>query len=258
MTERDARRARGAGRPRTRLVLADDAAMAAAKQLLDTVEDRLGMSAAETAAEIGINVRTWRGYKRPGEPGPTSETVDALETLLARRDPSWEAGTLRQAWTPSASAQLEPRTPTPQLLRFAAALGAALAGAAIAWSVWPSDAAGERDQAVIEVYNKVVLDESQMREDVPAYLTTSPDCLSLSQCGVEGTAFSTGDTLVAVCQARGLEVTNRFGDTPNAENFDSDLWYGIRSDQFSGYLSEVWIHADHRGGLGLPECETIG
>jgi hypothetical protein len=74
-----------------------------------------------------------------------------------------------------------------------------------------------------------------------------------------GTDLSTGDTVTARCQTQGARTTNgEDGDAVDDRNpglFESTRWYGVvwPDGQF-GYLSEVWINASDRGGLGLPSC----
>ncbi len=44
-------------------------------------------------------------------------------------------------------------------------------------------------------------------------------------------------------------------DDANPERFESTRYYGVRlGDGTFGYVSEVWVRAADRGGLGLPSC----
>ncbi|MFG3643573.1 hypothetical protein ACGF3C_25250 [Micromonospora sp. NPDC047762] len=110
------------------------------------------------------------------------------------------------------------------------------------------------------VQNLVTNGATAMREDKPAYLSsrTEPTCQTRG-CALEGTNMSTGARIVATCQLDGSTITNGQNNSPNDDAnpglFSSSLWYGVRwSDGRSGYLSEVWIQPDGRGGLGLPHC----
>lgn len=110
---------------------------------------------------------------------------------------------------------------------------------------------------VVTIFNKVVLDENNMREDSPSYLSkrTVNMCKKLG-CAVTNTGYGTGDKVRALCKTTGEANTNRFGDTPNKDNYDSTLWYLIVGpDGPVGYLSDVWINPTQRGGLKLPECD---
>lgn len=112
----------------------------------------------------------------------------------------------------------------------------------------------------ITVYNMVTNGGTQMREDTPAYLSTVTQnhCKS-NGCALSGTGMNTGAQITAVCQAQGARTTNGQDnssiDDSNPGLFQSTLWYGIRwRDGRFGYISDVWINAAHRGGLGVPAC----
>jgi len=101
-----------------------------------------------------------------------------------------------------------------------------------------------------------------MREDAtPARLTTKPWIRCSSRgCNLGGTERGTGGTYdAAVCQTTGERTTNGHdssaADDANPNRFESTRYYGIRmSNGTFGYVSEVWIRAGDRGGLGLPTC----
>lgn len=99
-----------------------------------------------------------------------------------------------------------------------------------------------------------------MREDTPAYLSSAThNYCKRYECALAGTDMPTGTALVAVCQIRGDRTTNGQDDNSiddaNPGLYTSNLWYGIRwPDGRLGFLSEVWINAGDRGGLGLPSC----
>ena len=101
---------------------------------------------------------------------------------------------------------------------------------------------------------------TQMREDTPAYLSTvTQNFCKRDGCALAGTDMGTGAQITAVCQAQGVRTTNgqdnNSVDNGNPGLFESTRWYGIRwGDGRFGYISEVWINAAHRGGLGLPGC----
>ncbi|MEU4366044.1 hypothetical protein [Micromonospora chersina] len=113
---------------------------------------------------------------------------------------------------------------------------------------------------VVTVRNLVTNGANAMREDKPAYLSTRTEPLCRPRgCALPGTEMSSGDHVVATCQVRGTTITNGQNDSSvddgNPGLFSSDLWYGIQwSDGRTGFLSEVWIQHDDRGGLDLPSC----
>jgi hypothetical protein len=114
---------------------------------------------------------------------------------------------------------------------------------------------------VITVDNRVT-NGGGMREDTtPARLTTQPWIRCGSRgCNINGTERSSGGTYdAAVCQTTGERTTNgndgNANDDANPERFESTRYYGVRlGDGTYGYVSEVWIRAADRGGLGLPGC----
>ena len=114
---------------------------------------------------------------------------------------------------------------------------------------------------VITVDNRVTSGRSDMREDKPVPLTTIPavNCIT-RRCDIKGTDRSSGQTYdAAVCQVRGERTTNGDNTSPhddrNPDLFSSDRYYGVMlPDGRQGYVSEVWISKDQRGGLNLPKC----
>jgi hypothetical protein len=114
---------------------------------------------------------------------------------------------------------------------------------------------------VITVDNRVT-NAGGMREDTtPARLTTQPWIRCGSRgCNINGTERSSGGTYdAAVCQTTGERTTNgndgNANDDANPERFESTRYYGVRlGDGTYGFVSEVWIRAADRGGLGLPGC----
>jgi hypothetical protein len=99
-----------------------------------------------------------------------------------------------------------------------------------------------------------------MREDTPAYLSSvTQNYCKRDGCALAGTDMSSGARITAICQTAGVRTTNghdgNVSDDTNPELYSSTRWYGIRwSDGRFGYLSEVWLKAADRGGLGLPNC----
>ena len=114
---------------------------------------------------------------------------------------------------------------------------------------------------VITVDNRVTNGMGMREDTTPARLTTKPwiRC-STRGCNINGTERSSGGTYdAAVCQTTGERTTNGHdgsaSDDANPERFESTRYYGVRLGNGTfGYVSEVWIRASDRGGLGLPGC----
>jgi Cutinase/von Willebrand factor type A domain len=101
-----------------------------------------------------------------------------------------------------------------------------------------------------------------MREDpIPARLTTQPWKFCGSRgCNINGTERVSGQSYEwAICQTQGERTTNGHdtdaGDDANPLRFESTRYYGVRlANGVFGYVSEVWIRGEDRGGLGLRQC----
>src|SRR4051794_11827321 len=118
---------------------------------------------------------------------------------------------------------------------------------------------GDRE---VVVHNVVTNGASAVREDTAAYLSSRPEIYCKSRgCAIDGLNFHTSDRLRVTCQVAGDRTTNgddsTTQDDANPALYSSTLWYGVRlSDGRMGYLSEVWVRDDDRGGLALPRCPT--
>lgn len=96
----------------------------------------------------------------------------------------------------------------------------------------------------------------------PAYLSTvTQNRCRVNGCMLPGTEMSSGATLTVTCQITdGARTTNGNdldppADDANPERFESTRWHlGVWGDGRAGWISEVWIRADGRGGLGLRAC----
>jgi len=114
---------------------------------------------------------------------------------------------------------------------------------------------------ILTVDNRVTNGMGMREDSVPVRLTTQPwtHCTSRG-CNINGTERWSGGTYdAAVCQAAGERTTNGNDSDPsddaNPERFESSRYYGVRlANGTFGYVSEVWIRAADRGGLGLPQC----
>ena len=134
-------------------------------------------------------------------------------------------------------------------------------GAQVPASPQPPPQQPSAPRRVITVDNRVTNGMGMREDSTPARLTTQPwrNC-SIRGCNIYGTERWSGGTYdAAVCQTRGDRVTNGHDTDPsddaNPERYESTLFYGVRlADGTFGYVSEVWIRAADRGGLGLPGC----
>ncbi|MEU8025637.1 helix-turn-helix transcriptional regulator [Micromonospora harpali] len=115
--------------------------------------------------------------------------------------------------------------------------------------------------AALVVQNKVAIGPSGLAEDTtPAYLSGRPAPFCAKRgCKVPGTEVWSGAVLVARCQVVGDKITNRDltseGIETNPNGVASNIWYEVvLHDGRTGYLSEVYVEARYRGGMGLPIC----
>ena len=127
----------------------------------------------------------------------------------------------------------------------------------------PIVSASSNSRALIIVQNKVALGTNELLEDAtPAYLSTEPSPFCASRkCKVDGTDFASGAALVAVCHIHGTEMFNYNLDSPeskeNPHRARSTLWYKVTfPNGLAGFISEVYIDPDDRGGVGLPACRA--
>lgn len=73
--------------------------------------------------------------------------------------------------------------------------------------------------------------------------------------------MKSGAILSVTCWREGAEVTNKNTTSSDIEKnphgATSKLWYwGVWPDERAGYISEVYVEPQYRGGMGLPACET--
>ena len=127
------------------------------------------------------------------------------------------------------------------------------------------DAARSAELVVLATKAEGTLDTARgLREAIgttPVRLTTQPWIRCGSRgCNIAGTERSSGGTYdAAVCTRFGERTTNGHDTDPaddaNPERYESTRYYGVRlSNGTFGFVSEVWIRAADRGGLGLPAC----
>lgn len=114
---------------------------------------------------------------------------------------------------------------------------------------------------VITVDNRVTNGMGMREDPTPLRMLTQPRILcGIRGCNINGTERVSGQTYdAAVCQTQGERTTNGHDTDPaddaNPLRFESTRYYGVRlANGTFGYVTEVWIRAADRGGLGLPQC----
>jgi transcriptional regulator with XRE-family HTH domain len=113
----------------------------------------------------------------------------------------------------------------------------------------------------VVVQNMIAVGSTSLIEDrSPAYLSsrTQPFCADRS-CKISGTDMWTGATLKALCHEHGTRLTNYNVDAPesrkNPNRSESNLWYYAETATGErGYISEVYLAPQFRGGSGLSAC----
>ncbi|MFT4035329.1 MAG: NlpC/P60 family protein [Patulibacter sp.] len=191
---------------------------------------------------------------------------DTVKIERIRDVPLWRTNYLGWAWPPAAWPGFPPTAPQPAatpLVTFSETPSGADAALPAATDPTPTPAAAAGRVTLI-VDNRNTNGLVMVEDAFPLRLQTRP----WSYCGlracflptsVDPGRFSGGVYDAAICQTHGDVMTNgNWGDTSddaNPELFTSDRWYGIElADGTFGYISEIWVQARFRGGLGLPEC----
>ena len=211
--------------------------------------------------------RPWRTRWEEVRAAPASDADVADDTTAPESPHSWEPP----------EAEPEPALPPPRLsgsrrpfvvgVALGALLGLLVGGVAIAsWTRTGGEPVVTQNLRVIEVQNKVAVGPDSLVEDTtPAYLSSAPIayCASASRsCKVLGTEMGSGAAIVASCQVEGQRMVNfnlrEEASRDNPYRADSTIWYRAAfPDGRSGYLSEVYVNGENRGGLQLPTCGPI-
>jgi hypothetical protein len=112
----------------------------------------------------------------------------------------------------------------------------------------------------VVIQNMVLNGPTAMVEgDPPIYFSTQMRAVCrLNGCMVPDSWMNSGTVITVTCQAQGPQMTNSNlhdpSDDSNPGLATSTLWYQGSGNGKSGWISEIWIRADGRGGLGLPGC----
>jgi hypothetical protein len=141
------------------------------------------------------------------------------------------------------------------------AVAAVVVALCVAVAIWAAveDNSTEGVTAVID--NRVTNGPELMREDdAPACLTETPRNFCPEE-EVVVTDLWSGDQVSLLCQTTSERTTNGndsdVADDTNPDLYTSDpgLWYWARFEGEEGYISEVWIESDKRGGADRPRCK---
>jgi hypothetical protein len=125
-----------------------------------------------------------------------------------------------------------------------------------------SDSSDERPAGIIAVVqNKIAIGPRVLVEDTtPAYLSTEPQpYCKRNGCAVANTDMRSAAVVPVTCHADGAYMVNYdLRDTTvqrNPNKIASTLWYwAVLPDGRAGYISEIYLEPQFRGGLNLPKC----
>jgi transcriptional regulator with XRE-family HTH domain len=140
-----------------------------------------------------------------------------------------------------------------------------LAIAVLGARTWSDDPVMRPSGLVLRVDNRTTSGRYVREDPARLPLTTQPvpNCTRRG-CVVENTPTWESKQQIdrAVCQQQGERITN--GDDGSELDDDNPLldttrlYYGVMlTDGTTGYVAEVWIAREQRGGLGLPSCSTV-
>lgn len=137
--------------------------------------------------------------------------------------------------------------------------------AVVGFSSWIDDPVSRPSGVVLRVDNRIT-SGMQVQEDpnrVPLSTRPVPNCGSRG-CEVKDSPTWESKQQIdrAVCQQRGERITNGHdaseADDKNPLLDASSLYYGVvLKDDTRGYIAEVWVAREQRGGLGLPPCSRV-
>jgi hypothetical protein len=124
----------------------------------------------------------------------------------------------------------------------------------------PSTTPQPSGPVAVKVQNKVAIGTELLEDFTPAYLSSKPiPFCGREGCKIEDTEMSSGAVLAVDCYVMGTELSNADLTSPGIEHnrhkHTSALWYrAVLPGDKTGYISEVYVAPEHRGGLGLPKC----
>jgi len=219
-----------------------------------------------------------------GDHIPRWETVEAYVRACDSSPDEWRAKweALQEAREPtlvntaSLADETEAfRTPAPRWVKrrtlvWSAAVALVVAGSVVVVTTMLPSAGGQETRSpsttrpsgpvAIVVQNKVAIGTELLEDFTPAYLSSKPiPFCGREGCKLEGTEMSSGAVLAVDCYVTGAELSNADLSSPgierNRHKHTSSLWYrAVLPGDRTGYISEVYVKPEHRGGLGLPRC----
>lgn len=215
-----------------------------------------------------------RAYGHVGISLGDGRMVSAQDTVKIERIadvPAWRQNYLGWAYAPTVWPGFPPRVPdarlTPPPAEVAPAPFTPIASVNPVPGATPPPGDAEPQAPVLRrrliVDNRLANGPRMVEDTYPTQLQTRPwvfcnrrKCM-ITDKGTE--RFSGGVYEWATCQTQGDRMTNGndsdASDDANPELYESRLYYGITQDDgLFGYVSEVLVRAEDRGGLGLPEC----
>jgi hypothetical protein len=140
-----------------------------------------------------------------------------------------------------------------------------LALAVLGVSGWISDPVQRPPGVVLRVDNRITSGMQAQEDPERLPLTTRP----VPKCGKRGCEVEDSPRWEskqqidrAVCQQPGERITNGNDDSTTDDKNplldSSTLYYGVAlKDGMAGYVSEIWVAREQRGGLGLPPCSRV-
>lgn len=124
----------------------------------------------------------------------------------------------------------------------------------------PSTTTQPSGPVAIVIQNKVAIGTDFLEDVTPAYLSSKPiPFCGREGCKLEGTEMWSGAVLAVGCSVMGAEMSNvdlsSSGIEQNRHRHTSARWYrAVLPGDRTGFISEVYVEPQYRGGLGLPEC----
>lgn len=118
---------------------------------------------------------------------------------------------------------------------------------------------GNLASATVVVQNSVVVSATGSIEDRPLYLSSR----LIRRCRENGCQVGTvlipdHTLLTATCFAIGSTMTNldltRLSARQNPQRVSSDVWYQVSYGGLTGFVAEVYLTPDSRGGMHLRPC----
>jgi hypothetical protein len=226
----------------------------------------------------GDHLPTWRTVEKfvlacGGDPNDWRQAWEELRDLTARSEHEESAADdhVPQV-TDTPPAEKNPGRQRRRLLLAVVVVMCALTGAGIGIKVLDRKEQGTNAAAnpkaepvptspTVIVQNMIAIGDDLLIEDsTPAYLSMRPEprC-RLNNCMIPDSILTTGTAVATTCYVHGRLMSNYNLDSTevqrNPHRIRSTIWYRlVLPDGRAGYLAEVYLAPQSRGGLGLPQC----